>query len=216
MTSNKPSVTIPLMEGIEACSAVIGHVSKDDVTPLLTRAQLKGDRLIGTDRYTVGTFRLSTKIEGQILIPRTALDWVARINPRTLVGYYSGMPVEMYELRITGPADDAVGPKLLGESVVVEVVRAGEPERMQKFKPLKGDFPPVTRLLDEHKKGTEVVGVNLNPVFIERVTKYAHKWHRNEPVNFLAGASENLEKPGVVRVSIGKFEGLIQPNLLRP
>ncbi|MFF8817838.1 hypothetical protein ACF07D_07565 [Leucobacter sp. NPDC015123] len=213
--TEKPSVTLPLMEAIEACAAVLPHASKDDVTPVITTANLEGDRIVATDRYTVGAFTLSQKASGPIMVPRQALDWIARTNPRTLVGHFAGMRPEAYQVRITGLTPGVSGPDLLEEAVMVEILLEGKPERMQQFRPVTGTFPPIAeRLLDVHEMATEVVPVNLGPEFIERVTGYAKKWRRGVPIRFTAGKSDNPNKPGVVRVSIGKFNGLIQPNLL--
>lgn len=213
--AEKPSITLPLMEAIEACAAVLPHTSKDDVTPVITTANLEGGRLVATDRYTVGAFKLSSKASGPIMVPRAALDWLARTSPKTLVGHFSGTKPEAYQVQITGISPGAKGPELLEEAVTVEILLHGKAERMQQFRPITGIFPPVAdRLLDEHEMATEVVPVSLNPEFIERVTGYAKKWHRGLPVRFTAGKSDNPSKPGVVRVSIGCFDGLIQPNLL--
>lgn len=215
MEKKYPSVTLPLMEAIEAASAVLPHVSKDDVTPTLVHANLQDDRLIGTDRYTVGTFRLSSSVDGEFMVPRGALEWLARVNPKTLVAHYQGSPMSGYQVRITGPKPGPSGPALVDEAVQVEVLYDGKPERMQRFKPFVGSFPDVAnRLLDKHESAVEVSAIKLNPEFVERVTTYARKWHRREPVKFLVGKSDNPKRPGVVRVSIGKFDGLIQPNLL--
>lgn len=213
--AEKPSIVLPLMEAIEACAAVLPHTSKDDVTPVITTASLEGDRIVATDRFTVGAFKLSTSASGPIMVPRAALDWLAKTNPKTLVGHFSGMRPGAYQARITGLTPGVSGPALLEEAVTVEILLEGKPERIQQFRPVTGNFPAVAeKLLDTHEMAAEVVPVSLNPDFIERITSYAKKWHRGLPVRFTAGKSDNPNKPGVVRVSIGSFDGLIQPNLL--
>lgn len=211
----KPSITLPLMEAIEACAAVLPHTSKDDVTPVITVANLEGDRIVATDRFTAGAFKLSASASGPIMVPRAALEWLAKTNPKTLVGYFSGMNPEVYQARITGLTPEVSGHDLLDEAVTVEILLDGKPERMQQFRPVTGHFPPVAeKLLDAHEMATEVVPVALSPDLLERFTSYAKKWQRGVPVRFTAGKPGNPSRPGTVRVSIGNFDGLIQPNLL--
>ncbi|UVK61390.1 DNA polymerase III sliding clamp beta [Microbacterium phage Gingerbug] len=53
------AVELPLHRAKRAAQAILPHVSDDDVTPVLTAANLTNGHLIGTDRYSVGRIRLS-------------------------------------------------------------------------------------------------------------------------------------------------------------
>lgn len=47
------TLTLPVFEAVEMARAVHPHVSKDDVTPVLTTAVIRGGAVIGTDRYSM-------------------------------------------------------------------------------------------------------------------------------------------------------------------
>lgn len=51
-------INMPFERAKMAAQAVLPHVSSDDVTPVLTVAVVRDDRLVATDRYSVGVFTL--------------------------------------------------------------------------------------------------------------------------------------------------------------
>lgn len=51
-------LSLPFWRAKRMALAVLPHVSSDDVTPVLTMADVQGPYLVGTDRYSVGRFTL--------------------------------------------------------------------------------------------------------------------------------------------------------------
>lgn len=52
------SISLPLLHAKRLAQAVLPHVSADDVTPSLTWATIHGGVLYGTDRYSVGAYKI--------------------------------------------------------------------------------------------------------------------------------------------------------------
>lgn len=201
----QPRITIPLVEAKQACSAILPHVSTDDVTPVITHALIGDNRIEGTDRVTMGRFELSRKIEGgELLVPRQAVAWVARQNTRSLL---NRLLPEVYSVTI----EKLEGDKLIRCAVHSEAF--GE-ERVMVFAGGSGNFPPVARLLDSFTPTGDAHPFGLSPKHLEKVTSYAHTWHRDEPVIFELGASDGPRRPAPIRARIGKLSALIQPVLL--
>lgn len=229
-----------MWEAIEACSAVLPHISKDDVTPVITCAQIQGNAIRATDRFTVAEHELSESLDdGTLMIPRDAVNWIARIVTKHLLhhptagGYtvtirgndpdiYAGT-LDPHEPNLPegefATRTEARGGILheFRESPIRVTVdsRDGGTEAMRAFRPIHGTFPPVGRLLTEFKPSADVAEVALGPVHLEKFTTWARKWHREQPLRFELSAREGGGgKPGPIRVTYGKFRGLIQPNLL--
>lgn len=53
------TISLPFFTAKEAATAVLPHVSNDDVTPVLTHAVIRERHLLATDRYTVGDYDLA-------------------------------------------------------------------------------------------------------------------------------------------------------------
>lgn len=216
---NTRTITLPIFEAIEACAAVLPHISTDDVTPVITVAHITGDEMTATDRFTVGRFKLSQSLdEGAISLPLEAVKWLARFVVKHLLEDAKFLqPGKGYMVTIEAPeATDLKGPKAAEQSVTVSVASEHHGvEALRKFRPVGGNFPPVGRLLDGHKPAEVVPTVALGSEQLEKFTGYAKKWHRNRPLTFTLGTTDNPSKPGPVLIKIGEqFTGLLQPNLM--
>lgn len=53
------TISLPFFKAKEAATAVLPHVSNDDVTPVLTHAVIRERHLLATDRYSVGDYDLA-------------------------------------------------------------------------------------------------------------------------------------------------------------
>lgn len=220
-------IRLPILEAIEACAAVLPHCSKDEVTPVITAACITGDTITGTDRFSVGQFKLSTKLkDGSILLPHAAVAMIARLVTKHLVDYSTyapgwADPKDGYQVVITAPEPTtAPGTKYTDEEVAerasalvtVQIVGRRGVEQQRQFRAVLGNFPVVGRLLEGFKPATEAQPVKLDPSFLEKFTGYAKKFHRGAPLRFTLSPT-NSGKPGPVRIDIGRFTGLLQPNL---
>lgn len=214
-------LTLPLMEAIEACAAVLPHVSKDDITPALTVAVIEGDRIIATDRFTVGAFKLSASLKsGKILLPHAAVQHLATFPTKTLIDIdlmRLGMrdPETDYTVTIEAVTSEPVDDEPAGaERPPVKVAVCSKKrgaEQTRQFRHVKAKPPPVGRMIEDFTPG-EIAQVRISPEMLEKFTRYAKKWHPRQPLMFTH--SVGGKKPGPLRVAIGKFEGLLQPNLM--
>lgn len=224
------TITIPLEEALEAFAAVLPHAPKDNVTPIICAVRIEDNHLVATDRYTVGTFELSTiEAHAPFTVPREVAEYIVKI---TAAGLRSGKnAAQTYALRITGtPKEVTEYSRTEGTTeTLVEILPLyfdgkGEfigtdstehkVERSQAFDGLVGNFPPVRRLLAGFEEAENATPVSLGPVHLEKVTGYAKKWHKNAAIRFTMSETSNPNKPGPVKAEIGKLTALIQPNLL--
>lgn len=195
-------ITLPLRNAMEACSAVLPHVSTDRVTPAINCAAISGGSMLATDRYTVAEFKLAEAIDGpDLLLPLEAVKWVARIVVKNLLSFN----LDSYTVTIAEPDEDML-------VVSIESPERGQ-EAMRAFHRVKANFPKVVRLLREFKGGDAEPVVHIKPELLERFTGYARRWHHGEAMRFEMSASSS-GKPGPILVSIGDFQGLIQPSLI--
>lgn len=235
-----------MWNAIAACASVLPHVSKDDVTPVITCASISGNTIVATDRYTVAEYTLHSSLpEGSILLPGEAVKWIARIVTKNLLDY---PVVGHYTVTITGPdpdifagipsdTDGTQSAHELAQATIRQAAASDEfnkqvltvtvesetngVEAMRAFRPVRGTFPPVARLLKEFKPFTEgdaPSGVLLGSAQLEKFTTWARRWYRDRPLRFEMSKSTDATmhapvKPGPVRISIDRFRGLIQPGL---
>lgn len=221
-------VTLPLRELIEASAAVLPHISKDDVMPVLTAALISGSHIIATDRYSVGRFGLSAEVDGgSIMLPGDAARWLAGFPVKSLLDIdREVLSSHRYWVTVTAPAasqtigmhaEDAV--KLREEirraTVTVTVGNEGRPvEQQRMFRPVVGILPPVAKIIEDFEAAADAQTVALNPAFIERFTTYARKY-KYQHIEVTLSKREGSDKPGVVRFTIGdNFVGLLQPKLI--
>ena len=210
--------TYPLADAVTAASAVLPHVSKDDVTPVITTALVSCDAWVATDRFTVGRYAITRPHEGpladiaenpnRIMVPREAVEWVAKIALKKLRQW----PAAGYALTISQDMEELEGGHLREGDVTVSIVLGGKVERSQSFEPVRGNFPPVERIIENWKPATDVAVQSLGPVQLEKITAFAKRAYPEMPVLMEPGHSES-DKPGPMRVTIGSLVALLQPNM---
>lgn len=213
--STAPTLLLPLEEAIEAFSAVLPHAEKTRTgTAAIECVSVNGDRLVATDKYTVGAYWLSASASAPFLVVRDVAEYVAKIAVKGLrFGSWIGKTSEPsggYTVRI---AQDATI-----EAVSVEILWDSTVERSQVFDRATGQFPPVVRLIDDWKPAERVTPFALLPENVERVLGFAKKFSKisgDKVVVFTPGKSTNPNKPGVIRAEVGKLVALIQPHMGR-
>ena len=222
------TITLPLAEAAEAVAAVTPHLSKDDVTPLITQAAIVTkdgtSHLVATDRYSVGTVKLTRSpddTENDMLLTLPVLGWIAAIKPTTL--RKATVLDTRYAVRLTvTPTTPATSGFSLVELLVVsdpaaDLSEATEVERSQRFDPPyvpATGFPPVLRLFNLEPV-TEASPVSLSLANLAKITAYMTKRNqREEGAKFTLLRSEQQGRPGPVLVEVGVLRALLQPNLL--
>lgn len=214
--------TLSLVDAKHLAAALIPHISTDDVTPVLTGAQVVGKYAVATDRYTVGRFDLTNMLVGTdelpepLWIPRAALAWIKSIGFASLVdsAYIN------YRVRLTYIRHE----KYEAEDLFrVEVMwRATKPEAedethlLRTFRTVgaRGNFPPLARLYEGFIPG-EVSVIGLGATHLDKFTTYARYVDRHQPIRVTFPAPSTTTKLQPLLIEIGnRFKGLLQQNLI--
>lgn len=207
--------SLPLVIAKQAFASVLPHISTDDVTPVITCANFDGKSIVATDRYTVAQHTLGEEDAGEaVMLPRAAVAWVARTNLRALLNhpnpasYYLDIVSDSTNPQHYQPGETPPRPHRLA----IRSKLYGE-ERVMLFEHIRGNFPPVARLLDGFEAATEAYPVMLAPKMIERITGFARQYHPEQAIKWELGKTDS-PKPAPMRASIHGFTALIQPNLM--
>ncbi len=245
------TLTMPLADAILASKALLNHVSKDgglylaagtrgvdDVTPVITHAavvDLEGKYyLVGTDRYSFGRFALGEAdvrdgewpTEAAPMIPRAALDWVAKIAVKALRNQkaVSLSGDEGYFIRwswtpglVEGENSEHPGTPTV--EVEVAIVRGGKSERTQVFDVYKGNFPRVSRLWRDASAGP-IEEVALSHLSLAKIAAdlalFAGK-DQGASARLQFSANPSTGKPSPVQYTLGRddrWTAAIQPNMI--
>ena len=232
------SITMPFSEAVAAFNAVMPHASKDDVSKVITGVRVTaGGALVATDRYTVGRYVpaydshdfLRPRMEGDnfdgATLPVEAVKWVAKMRATQLQGGKFADGHHAFRLVFD----------CASQNVLVALVQNVNWERFDdhedapdavvqqaRFDLVGGNFPPVDRLFPDESTQFGVEAVSLKTEFLLRINT-AVKWlgGRSDVARFQFTKSATDAKPGPVYVTVlgdspagGKFDALIQPNLL--
>ena len=234
------TIAAPLAAFAEAAAATLPHLSKDDVTPILTTARVtrdpeRGVIVAGTDRYTVGEYVIPSDDTARhfesaevadpstddpaILIPRDALEWIAKLTYKSLRrggGRAGGdmSPAYAHTVIIEHATKDDHDPGTL--TVTVRHTGTGSDERSQAFDGFIGNFPPVQRLLPalDAEPFPLFPNVGIDPAHLKRVMDYATKHHKGAPIVFAGTGDEatnGSHKRTPILATIGNLRALIQP-----
>ena len=152
-----------LTEAIQAAKALLPHMSKVEVLNLITHVHVRdGYMWEATDRYSLGVvtltpapapFNEATEDTTDLLLPRAAVEYLAKLNVKTLRFGKNVVQSEGYRVELTA---STVEPR----SVTVRLfVQTGErPEDVpledssRTFDTTEGNYPPINKLLTDAKK----------------------------------------------------------------
>lgn len=200
MTDNeRPTLTLPYREAVEAAKIVYTGTSIDKVTPVLQLVswERESGRLVATDRYCVVTYEIAgAEVEGEdpILIPRELILWASKLKPT---------PHE--KVRFT----------MEERTVTVEVVSEdGRVSASQVAERIVGNFPPVARLFDAWSPAESAGPVGLSPKMLKQILAPLAVAFKTEPLTFELGHSELSAKSAPVRITKGPVRILVQPSLI--
>lgn len=223
--STYTSVTMPFTEAIGAFNALTPHMSRDNTAQIITGLHFTADgHLVATDRYTVGRYKpQSVTFTGDefsgATIPAGAVKWLAAMRPLKLaMGKHEA---HNYVFRFTFDSSTQGVRIELGWGA--DFVTAKQSARFGTIDHTDHrGYPNVMRLFPD--EATEFAltanALSLKTEFLARVG-VAVKWlgGPSDTARFQFTKADNPAKPGPVYVSVndgplGKFDCLIQPNLL--
>ncbi len=215
--------TMPAPLALYLAKATLAAVSTDDVTPVITGVHLarhgKALRATATDRYRVHEVTLEAatthgKADESVLLPSSAFRWIQRamriIAPRksdrvsTTVTISTRISDQLTRALLTINTAD-------GDSMTLDTAT------------IKGNFPPVYRLIDAAVDAPRYAGdVRLNTYFLGKLAAIMPDSDGSyAPVlkqTAMQRDGEPIDKPGAL-YAVATADGitaraLIQPNLL--
>lgn len=239
--STTTTLTMPFTEAVAAFNAVMPHIGKDPAARVIEGMYVSPEgALLATDRYTVGRympaydshdyFRARLESDGfqGAILPLDAVKFIAKMRATQFSA--NKWATQFYAIRLTFDSSD-------GPVVRIQVLSgvnweryndaySNDPDIVQsaRFDLIGGNYPPVNRLFPDDSTEFGASTLSLKTSFLVRVDT-AVKWlgGSNGCARFqFMKVGDNPNKPGPVHALVfgeiggasGKFEALIQPNLL--
>ena len=148
-----------LSEAVQAAKALLPHMSKDDLLNLITHAHVRdGYVWEATDRYSLGAvtltpFNEATDDTADLLLPRAAVEYLAKLNVKTLRFGKNVVWSEGYRVEITA---STVEPRSVTVRLFVQTGTSPEDvpleDSSRTFDTIEGNYPPIHKLLFDAKK----------------------------------------------------------------
>ena len=152
-----------LSEAVQAAKALLPHMSKDELLNLITHVHIRdGYVWEATDRYSLGAvtltpapepFNEATEDTTDLLLPRAAVEYLAKLNVKTLRFGKSVVWSEGYRVEITA---STVEPKSVTVRLFVQTGTSPEDvpleDSSRTFDTIEGKYPPIHKLLFDAKK----------------------------------------------------------------
>ena len=152
-----------LTEAVQAAKALLPHMLKDDYVPLLTHAHIRdGYTWEATDRYSLGAvsltpapapFNEATEDTTDLLLPRAAVEYLAKLNVKTLRFGKNVVWSEGYRVELTA---STVEPRSVTVRLFVQTGESPEDvpleDSSRTFDTTEGNYPPINKLLTDAKK----------------------------------------------------------------
>lgn len=211
-------LSMPLLDAKRLAAALLPHISKDTVTPVLTHVAFQrgsegGVFAYATDRYTVGRYDLTNivdEIPDGMMIPRHVLAAVAVLGKATL-------PRALVDYRIEFEKFDSPSGFTYFSATAIwhNADEMEDTHWMRRWDATRTTmyFPPVEKFFAEFLPG-EVSVVGLTPEQVEKFTGYARSIGFT-PMKVTLASDEDGKRMAPHLIEIGdRFKGLIQPNLM--
>ena len=152
-----------LTEAVQAAKALLPHMSKDDSLNLITHVHLRdGYMWEASDRYSLGAvsltpapapFNEATEDTTDLLLPRAAVEYLAKLNVKTLRFGRNVVWSGAYRLELTA---STVEPRSVTIRLFVQTGESPEDvpleDSSRTFDTIEGDYPPIHKLLFDAKK----------------------------------------------------------------
>ncbi len=212
-------ITLTLTQARYLVDVALSASSTDDITPIICGAHVtrEGDqlRVVCTDRYRAHTALVeAVAIEGdpEVILPRQALLWL-RSN-RTYFGSHM-RDFQRIVIEVTPHPEASI---ILGDLVVT--VKESESEGAGgvawQGKHLKGNYPPVIRLIEKARDAEAVLATpRLRLDFLGKMSALGKDGPQIAPwIKFTA--NDNPNKPGPVYASWGSGSALYAEALVQP
>jgi hypothetical protein len=213
---------MPLLDAKRLAAALLPHIDKDRITPVLNHVVFRngsegGVFAYASDRYTIGRYDLTNIVEGDfddMMIPRNVLAAVAVLGKATLP-----RDLGQYRIEFEQFASPSGFTYFSATAIWHNADEMEDTHWQRRWDVLAGGhasdrFPNVEKLFAGFIPG-EVSVIGLGPEQLEKFTGYARAT-RFTPIKVtLAATGEGRNRLAPHLIEIGdRFKGLIQPNLL--
>ena len=148
-----------LTEAVQAAKALLPHMSKDDLLNLITHVHVRdGYVWEATDRYSLGAVKLTpapepfneaTEDTADLLLPRAAVEYLAKLNVKALRFGKNVVWSEGYRVDITA---STVEPRSVTVRLFVQTEDVPLEDSSRTFDTIEGKYPPINKLLTDAKK----------------------------------------------------------------
>ena len=152
-----------LTEAVQAAKALLPHMSKVEVLNLITHVHVRdGYMWEATDRYSLGAvsltpapapFNEATEDTTDLLLPRVAVEYLAKLNVKTLRFGKNVVWSEGYRVELTA---STVEPRSVTVRLFVQTGESPEDvpleDSSRTFDTTEGNYPPIHKLLTDAKK----------------------------------------------------------------
>ena len=152
-----------LTEAVQAAKALLPHMSKDEVLNLITHVHVRdGYMWEATDRFSLGAvsltpapapFNEATEDTADLLLPRAAVEYLAKLNVKTLRFGKNVVRSEGYRVELTA---STVEPRSVTVRLFVQTGTSPEDvpleDSSRTFDTIEGNYPPIHKLLTDAKK----------------------------------------------------------------
>lgn len=220
------TLSLPVADAVYLAKAGLAAASKDDITPIITGVVLSAAdgvvKAVSTDRYRVhrATVESAGADLAPFLLPQRALRWLVSnasffVRPRQVlvepIVTFTFFPQEWPDANKVTP-DVVCAPS---GSLTISIVENGgdNPDAVSVTTELiKGNFPPVERLLDAAIAADDVserTPVNLDLLSRSRVLA---RWRDEQPVIRTVKTGADRNKSGQMLVVYPSGVCLIQRN----
>ena len=152
-----------LTEAVQAAKALLPHMSKDELLNLLTHVHVRdGYMWEATDRFSLGAvsltpapapFNEATEDTTDLLLPRAAVEYLAKLNVKTLRFGKNVVWSGGYRVELTA---STVEPRSVTVRLFVQTGESPEDvpfeDSSRTFDTTEGNYPPIHKLLTDAKK----------------------------------------------------------------
>lgn len=216
-----PRFTMPLLDVKNMALALLPHVSRDQVTPVMTHVALGGDNgqfAYATDRYTIGRYDLTNIVDDlpdeEMLIPWQTLAAIRSLGKAVL-------PFEQHQYTVEFEKFTSATGISYVQVLVMWNVETGDETlsdchyvRMWQVSKSYGNFPAVRKFFADFLPG-KVERIALGGDHLGKFTGYAKAYGADAMRITLADTSDGRSRLAPHLIEIGpRFKGLIQPYTL--
>jgi len=209
-------IRVPYLDAVRGIAALLPHVGVRDSNPQVASVHVSDERFIATNRHTVARYRHTgatrqadplapSHTADPFSVPHEAAAWLVKQTPKVLgVDARAGARLTV----------DFIPGTTTTEGRIRVADADGTAISVTTFAPIRGDFPPVWRLLETWEPAsrphTSAIQADLLSMFATSASKLASRAKVDPVLIDLGNDRAHGESGGPARIRIGdRFDGLL-------